>query len=63
MFRSAVATALIFAKLNAEGTKRAARYAALRPYGFMIAMGLAMLGVLTLASAPVVVALWLVIQL
>jgi Zn-dependent protease len=41
----------------------AARYAALRPYGFMIAMGLAMLGVLTLASAPIVVALWLVIQL
>ncbi len=41
----------------------AARYAALRPYGFMIAMGLAMFGVLTLASAPVVLALWLLIQL
>lgn len=41
----------------------AQRFAALRPFGFMIVMGLGMFGLLSLASAPLVAGLWLIIHL
>lgn len=41
----------------------AQKFAALRPFGFMIVMGLGMFGVLSLASAPLVAGLWLIIHL
>jgi Zn-dependent protease len=41
----------------------AQKFAALRPFGFMIVMGLGMFGLLSLASAPLVAGLWLIIHL
>jgi Zn-dependent protease len=41
----------------------AQKFAALRPFGFMIVMGLGMFGLLSLASAPLIAGLWLIIHL
>ncbi len=41
----------------------AQKFAALRPFGFMIVMGLGMFGLLSLASTPLIAGLWLIIHL